>query len=69
MSKAVKITLVYGDFRRFDLVRFQSVGEDATVVKKRHKHHCYTYTVKKIKWSKYRLIRLLQRLFIIIKYR
>lgn len=69
MTERVTVTLTSGDFRRFDLIRFASVGDDQTIVKKRHKYDCYTYTVKKVKWSKYQFIRFLQRLFIIIKYR
>jgi hypothetical protein len=69
----MKIEVAKSAFRRFDSVGMGSakIGDPmvvGTVVRVRSKSGVHTMTVKKIKWSKYRLINKLIRLWIIIRY-
>lgn len=61
---------VMGDpFKRFEGIKSFSSGETQTVVKVDHWYTGQTqYTVKKVKWSKYKILNWFIRLYIKIKY-
>lgn len=52
-------------FRRFEKIRMDSTGTQYDILKVEPEH----ITVSLIKWSRWRLIRWIQRIFIKIKYR
>lgn len=64
---ATKVTLANKPvFRRFDIVRY-GFGEE-TVVRVKSKNGTHIMICKKIKWSRFRIINKLIRLWIIIRY-
>ena len=72
-EKNTQLTL-HGDFKRFDRIgatsaMLKSPALCQTVVKVKKENFATTVTVRNVKWSKYRLLRWFQRLWIIIKYR
>lgn len=72
MSNETKVTVGGMPFRRFEGVKSFSTGDIQTVVQVRESIYgsvSTTYTLKKVKWSRYRIINWFKRLFIIIKYR
>jgi hypothetical protein len=57
---------IYCPFRRFEVI---SNGlTKRTVVKIKKGPYGYAVTLSSVKWSKYRFVNLLKKLFIIIKY-
>jgi len=53
-------------FKRFE--RISNGFGTRTVVKIKKGYHGYIITIADVKWSRYRLINLLKKLFLIIKY-
>lgn len=55
--------------RRFDTISAgPPIGDRQTIVKVSNRAGAHTITVKKIKWSRWRLINRIIRLWVIIKY-
>lgn len=55
------------DLRRFDIISSDGINRK-TIVKVKKDQYSVTYTIKNIKWSKYKFINKLIRLWIKIRY-
>jgi len=55
-------------FRRFETIKFQYAQDPVTIVKINKTPTETTFTLKKIKWSKYKIINRLIKLFYRVRY-
>jgi len=70
-KKTFELYLQDVGFRRWDQIKVRSTGQEATVIRANLTvpQGTIKLTVLPFRWSRYRLFRIFQRLYIIIKYR
>jgi len=64
----INISQNAGNYRRFETIKFQYAQDPYTIVKVKKTLTSYTITVKKVSWSKWRLINWFIKLFYRIRY-